>query len=233
MKRILAIVLTLGICASSTPRSASAAAPEAVAALPVVEINDGNQRVMAGDIVQINIIPGEEYSREVNVQPDGAIQMPLLGSLQVAGLTLVQLQRLLERRYSKFIDSPQITCSIKRFGGRRVAILGEISKPGFYEYRDGMRILELVSVAGGFTLDARTRSVRILRNGPKASVKLNFEDVLHGNLAKDTQLNPGDTVYIPKKTFTEGATWVNRNILPWALVTSMVASIVIATRGRR
>jgi len=184
------------------------------------------------DVISISIFPGEEYSREVTVQPDGTIAMPLIGVLQVQGLSVSELEILVQKKYSKYVSNPQVTANVKRFSGRKIAIIGEVLKPGYYDYRDGMRLLELVSTAGGLTQDARASRVIVLRPGEKESrsFSVDFSTVLAGDVTRDPLLAPGDTIHVPKQPFTTGAAWVNRNILPWALVTSMIASVIVATR---
>jgi polysaccharide biosynthesis/export protein len=207
----------------------------AVPALAQARAQDSLQdRIAPGDVILINVFPGEEYSREVTVQPDGSIQMPLIGALQVRGMSVAELQTALERRYAKFVANPQVTANIKRFTGRRVAIIGEIQKPGYYDFRDGMKLLELVSLAGGLGPDARGSRIVILRsdrNGER-SFTVNLKAVLQGDLTRDPLLLPGDTINVPKQPFTQGAAWVQRNVLPWALITSMIASILVASRRR-
>lgn len=229
MKAHLATFLSGLLAVPCSPLAAAAAA--APRELGVELIKD---RIQPGDVIQINMIPGEEYSREVTVQPDGSIAMSLIGVVQVKGLSVAELEILVQRRYSKYLSNPQVTANVRRFSGRRIAIIGEIDKPGYYDFRDGMRLLELVSLAGGLKPDARASRVKVLRPEARGSrsFSVNFQAVLDGDTTRDPLLAPGDTVNVPKQPFTTGAAWVNRNILPWALVTSMLASVVIATRRR-
>ncbi|MBI3299444.1 MAG: polysaccharide export protein [Elusimicrobia bacterium] len=190
-------------------------------------------KIQAGDSISISLFPGEEYSREVVVSPDGKIQMPLIGSVEVAGLSLRDLQERIRIKYSVYVDKPQVTANVRRFSGRRVAIIGEVGKAGYYDYRDGMKLLELISLAGGLSLDARPSRVVILRpsgSQREASFKVNLAAVLEGDLSRDPLLAPGDTIHVPKQPFTVSATWINRNILPWAIVTSLITSLMISTR---
>ncbi|MBI4052058.1 MAG: polysaccharide biosynthesis/export family protein [Elusimicrobia bacterium] len=186
-------------------------------------------RVSAGDVVSISVFPADEYSREVTVQPDGKIELPLIGSMKVGGLLSDELQKLLQQKYSKYVANAQITINVRRFAGRRVAVLGEIRTPGFYDYREGMRLLELVSLAGGVTENAKSSKVRILRikSGDDDSFTVNLKAILRGDMSRDPLLAPGDTIYISKKGFTAGASWINNNILPWATLLSIVGSAII------
>lgn len=189
-----------------------------------------NPKITPGDIVSITVYPAEEYNKEVMVQPDGKIELALLGSIAVKDLTTRQLQQLLEVRYSKYVDNPKVTVNVRHFAGRRVAVIGEIRSPGFYEYRDGMKMLELVAQAGGLADTARASKVTILREGEKDGMRVNFQAVLDGDVTRDVALRPGDTIYIPKTILNKKSTWISNNILPYLTLSTLIASLVILSR---
>jgi polysaccharide export outer membrane protein len=219
----LALMFTMG---AAGPASLWAQSNE----IPASMLKD---RIAPGDVLNINMNPGEEYSRVVTVQPDGTIQMPMIGAFAVRGMSIEELQDYLHKKYSRFLSNPQVTVNTQKFSGRRVSIIGEIKAPGFYDYRDGMRLLELVSLAGGLGPDARSTRIEILRLSPtrkSASFSVNFQAVLDGDLARDTLLAPGDTINVPKKPLSDQSAWVQRNVLPWAILVSMFATIIVATR---
>lgn len=240
----LLLALSLLWPSLAVPAAAAAAASPEDADEPIVrtapvapiesEISDETRealkdRVGAGDVVSINLFPGEEYSREVTVQPDGRIQMALIGSVMVKGLTLSELQDRIRQRYSKFLDRPQVTANIRKYTGRRVAIIGEVLHPGYFDFRDGMKLLEIVSQAGGFQTDANQGKIRILRP-TSPSLNIDFRKVLAGDLSRNPKLAPGDTIFVPQLPLTHGAGWVNRNILPWLIVITAVTGIVVSAR---
>lgn len=221
-----------GVMAAVLALQAGAAGP--AASQPTRQLDEAllRDRIVAGDVLGISVFPGEEYSREVTVQPDGKIQMPLIGTVMARGQTVESLQALLEKRLSRYLDKPQVTINVRRFSGRKISIIGEVRSPGYYDFRDGMTLLELVSLAGGLGPDARAARVKILRTGEdkSRSFTVNFQAVLDGDLSRDPLIAPGDTIFIPKQPFTEGAAWVNRNILPWATIASIIATVIVATR---
>ena len=189
-----------------------------------------NPKIAPGDIVAITVYPADEYNREVTVQPDGKIELPLLGSIDIKDVNAKQLEQLLEIRYAKYVDNPKITIAIRHFAGRRVAIIGEIRSPGFYEYRDGMKMLELVANAGGLGDTAKASRLEILRDGESKGVRFNFQAVLDGDASRDIALRPGDTVFVPKTYLNKKSTWISNNILPYLTLSTLVASLVILSR---
>jgi protein involved in polysaccharide export with SLBB domain len=109
-------------------------------------------------------------------------------------------------------------------GRARIAILGDVRSPGYYDYRDNLTMLELVSLAGGFTDTAQLTKVNILRENPlskdKKVISVNLNNILAGK-DKDVSVLGGDTIYVPKKNLA-AAGWFINNILPWLSLVSLV-----------
>ncbi len=179
--------------------------------------------IEAGDVISVNVFPAEEFSKEVTVQPDGNIEIPLLGSLKAQGLKADDLQKMLTARFSKYVSNPSITINVRKFSSNRVAVIGQILQPGYYEYREGMRLLDLVAQAGGTQDYARKDRVRIFRRlkgeDGKVSeqvIKADLEEVFSGKMDKNILLITGDIVYIPRKPYSAASRWITDNIVPWA-----------------
>lgn len=114
-------------------------------------------------------------------------------------------------------------------GRLRVAILGDVRSPGYYDYRDNLALLELISQAGGFSETAQINKVSILRPDPQKGqvvTKVDLKKILSGD-APDIKVQSGDTVYLPKKTIAS-ANWFINNILPWL---SLLSIVLIIQRG--
>ena len=179
--------------------------------------------IEAGDGISVNVFPAEEFSKEVTVQPDGNIEIPLLGSLKAQGLKADDLQKMLTARFSKYVSNPSITINVRKFSSNRVAVIGQILQPGYFEYREGMRLLDLVAQAGGTQDYARKDRVRIFRRlkGEDGKVteqviKADLEEVFSGKMDKNVLLASGDIVYIPRKPYSAASRWITDNIVPWA-----------------
>ena len=230
-KRLLLLaVFNFGIFAGGLEPLALAADKAPAKAASGTPTDAKNPRIAAGDVVSITVYPAEEYNREVTVQPDGKIELGLIGSMTVMGLTAKELQDLLESKYSKYVDTPKVTVATRHFAGRKVAIIGEIRGPGFYEYRDGMKLLELVSMAGGLSDNARSTRIGILREGAAEGTNFNFQAVLDGQLSRDMTLLPGDTIYVPKTPLNRRSTWLGNNILPWLSFGALLTSLALLAK---
>jgi polysaccharide export outer membrane protein len=199
---------------------------------------DKDYYIAAGDVINISVFPASEFSKEVTVQPDGTIDLPLLGSMKAAGMKPDELKDILTARFSKYVANPSITVSVRKFSSNRVAIIGQITTPGYYEYKEGMRLLDLVAVAGGPQDWAKTGSVRIYRHTVGAAsetqdvVPADLEGVLAGDMEKNIPLVNGDIVYIPRKNYSKAAKWITDNFVPWAtLFTFGVTAAIVARKN--
>jgi polysaccharide biosynthesis/export protein len=104
------------------------------------------------DQLAIVIFGQDNLSRDLRVSGQGEISMPLVGVVKVAGMTPQEVQKRLEELYSAhFLVNPQITVTVKEIRHQRVAVTGAVAKPGSYEIIGPRTLLEVLSLAGGFS----------------------------------------------------------------------------------
>jgi polysaccharide export outer membrane protein len=194
-----------------------------VFAIDLPKADDKTYFIEPGDVININVYPAEEFSKEVTVQPDGNIEIPLLGAIKAQGLKADDLQKILTARFSKYVSNPNIAINVRKFASSRVAVIGQVNSPGYYEYREGMRLLDLVAQAGGTMDYARRDQVRVFRKQKSEDgkvteqvIKADLEEVFAGGMDKNIPLASGDIVYIPRKPYSTAAKWITDNFLPWA-----------------
>ena len=99
------------------------------------------------DISTVITTPGGKYI----VRPDGKLSFPLIGEVDITGLTIAQFTKNLEQRLSEYLVDPKITVNIAQLGTTRVYVLGEVNKPGLYELNKSHKLLDAigdVSLAG-------------------------------------------------------------------------------------
>ncbi len=191
------------------------------------------RRIAPGDTLTIDVSPAKEYSRDAIVQPDGSIEMLMIGAVHVAGLTAEQARAVLIKKLSVYVSNPKVNVSTRVFSSRFVIIAGEINLAGTYEYKDDMRIMDLIMKAGGPKDGAKLKSVKIFRKEGDRTARLivnDFEKVLEGDFTGNLQLKPMDTVYVQTKSFTKSARWLNDNIIPWVVLFTFGITIAVVTR---
>ncbi len=153
------------------------------------------------DVIEVLVWKNPDLSRVVNVRPDGKISLPLIGDVQAAGLTTSQLtEQITERLKEYYQQPPEVSVIVREVNSYSIYISGEISKPGRYVVKRGTTFLQAITLAGGFTPFASTSKVLLLRRnneGKEIAVRLNYDEIVGGNLQNNIILKPGDTIVVP------------------------------------
>lgn len=153
------------------------------------------------DILFVAVWQNPDLTQDAIVRPDGQISFPLIGDIQASGRTVSQLDHEVTYRLKEFIRQPEVSISIKKLGGNKVMVLGEVSKPGVYAVTGSKTILEAISLAGGFTKNSVASSVILIRGGfenPQAQ-RLDLSKALAGRPRLNVALLREDIVFVPKK----------------------------------
>ena len=131
-----------------------------------------------------------------NVNTEGLIQFPLLGTFKVAGLTEDKAREALTRRLAKFIKDPQITLRVQAYRAGRVYVDGEVRIPGLQAINDiPMTLPEAISRAGGLTPTADRATVAITRKEITTVISMPQLAMLGVNPTR-ILLAPGDLVRV-------------------------------------
>jgi polysaccharide export outer membrane protein len=142
----------------------------------------------------------------VRVSSQGNINYPLLGSVQVGGLTVSETETKLKEQLGRnFLVNPQVNVLIDRANSRRVFVLGQAKAPGAIEIQadEGLTVVQAIARAGGFTDIAATDRVNILRtgqDGTQLKIVVNVAAIIKGQ-SKDFPLKPDDVVSVPETIF--------------------------------
>ncbi|MGB4704251.1 MAG: polysaccharide biosynthesis/export family protein, partial [Candidatus Saccharicenans sp.] len=152
------------------------------------------------DLLEIKVFELPEFDHTVRVSEDGSITLPLLGNVQVRGLTKEKLEQRLAELLEKYVKNAQVSVFIKEYQSSRVAIIGAVEKPGMYELVGRQTLLQMISQAGGFKENA-ANEIYILREGEggvTASISIDLEDLLlNGNQRLNIPLQPNDVINVP------------------------------------
>ena len=144
----LTLVAALGL-ALAAPARGQEAAPPATAPSPVAA---PDYRVGPGDVLEVTVFGNEDLSRTSTVQTSGVIALPLLGEVEVAGLTLPEVQRKLTTLLARdFLVNPQVEVKVKEYQSQFVSVVGEVNSPGHKPLRGKTRLIDILVEAGGFT----------------------------------------------------------------------------------
>ncbi|MGD0323659.1 MAG: polysaccharide biosynthesis/export family protein [Terriglobia bacterium] len=162
---------------------------------------DDDYIIGPSDVLAINVWKDAELSRTVPVRPDGKISFPLIGELQVSGLTALKVQRMVAERLKEYISDPEVAVIVQDVKSRTFAVLGKVAKPGSYELGKPTTVLEAIAIAGGFLDFAKASKVYIIRprgNGSSDTLHFDYKKVIKGhNPEQNVELKSGDTIIVP------------------------------------
>ena len=152
------------------------------------------------DILEISVWKEPELSKPITVRPDGKISMPLVGELQAAGKTPLQLEGDIKEKLLKYITDPEVVVIVQKINSENFNIVGMVSRPGSYPLTVTTRVMDAIATAGGLKDFAKKKSIHILRenpNGTESRFTFNYEAFVNGKHPQENiRLQPGDTVVV-------------------------------------
>jgi polysaccharide biosynthesis/export protein len=148
-----------------------------------------------------------EFNQTVTVQPDGYVALKGVGDVQVAGLTIPQLNDVLRKEYGKFLHDPSVAVVLKNFERPYFVASGRVARPGRYDLRGDTTVSQAIAVAGGFLDSAKNSQVVLFRRvseGWAETQLLDMKKMLNSrNLAEDLHLRPGDMIFVPQNRLSK------------------------------
>jgi polysaccharide export outer membrane protein len=163
-----------------------------------------------GDLLKITVYDNPDLTNEVRVSGEGKITVPLIGEVQVKSLTATEIGRKLAALFADgYIRNPQVSVFILEYKSKKVTVLGEFTKPGLIEMRGNSTLMEVISSAGGITVNAG-ETLYIQRNIIKGGTDRKDDITMPVDLVKlleggDIKLNvpvlDGDSIYVPRAAF--------------------------------
>jgi polysaccharide export outer membrane protein len=172
------------------------------------------------DLLEVTFFGNDELGREVRVNGIGEISLPLVGAVQVTGLSPQDVESKIAKLYKegRIIRQPQISVSVKEFRHQRVMVTGAVANPGSYEVIGPRTLLEMLGKAGGLVdkpemkagdlvYVARNQNAPAMLKSGKATreqsadqetLVINLRRLLSGNaLDLNITIKNGDVIYVP------------------------------------
>jgi polysaccharide export outer membrane protein len=188
----------------------SAAAGSAKTTLPV-NLREGYQ-IGPGDVIAVFVFDHPELAMPEDtgvtspgflVQPDGALNYPIIGVVNAQGMSVEALRAEIAERLSEFMPNPQVNVRVSAYNSQRVVVGGEVEHPNTQSVQDvPLTLLEAVNGAGGIGQSGDARSVTVRRGGKNYTVDL--DAFLSEGLARNNpDLVGGDVVFVPRRKLRE------------------------------
>lgn len=156
------------------------------------------------DVLKITVYDHADLDVVSRVSADGSVQIPLVGSVTLAGLTLKQaITEIQAQLMDGFLVNPQVTIFIEEYRSKKVMVIGHVIEPGVYELKGPTPLLELLSLAGGLRENAGDIATitRKSSNGEAAQqiLQIDLKRLLEtGDQALNVQIMDKDSVFIAK-----------------------------------
>ena len=152
------------------------------------------------DVFEVRVYNEDKLTGVFRVSPEGTIDFPLVGIVQVAGLTPRALEQVIQTRLADgYIRRPHVTVYVREYNSKKIFVLGEVEKPGTFAFQERMNIVQAITMAGGFkdsALRDETVVTRIIQ-GAERRFAVPVSAISDG-LARNFPLFPGDIVFVPQ-----------------------------------
>lgn len=180
-------------------------------------------RLGPNDVLTVSVYDSPEFSQEsLLVQPDGNITLAPFGSIDVAGLTIDELQQDVTSRLKFYLNDPKVTVKLDRTKPFQIYVTGGVLRPGYYEMVTDVSRIQMVNssvgahpgvlverklpllsnvlvAAGGLSYDADLEHIKVRNRFDGSSFEINVLDLVkNGNTEQDLFLIAGDSVEVPK-----------------------------------
>ncbi|MBN2494771.1 MAG: polysaccharide export protein [Deltaproteobacteria bacterium] len=153
-----------------------------------------------GDVFEVKVYDEKELSGIYRVSSAGSIQFPLIGMIDLNGLTSSDAAvKIRDKLAEKYLRNPQVSIFIREYNSKKISVFGQVTKPGTFQYEDGLTVIQAVSMAGGFTKMAAKNDTNVTRivDGAEKRFSIPVEAIAQSR-AKNFYLEPGDIVYVPE-----------------------------------
>lgn len=142
-----------------------------------------------GDQIKVTVFGHDDLSGQFQIGGNGRVSLPLIGEINASGLTVGQVeQEVVGKLKPDYLKNPQVSVEVLNY--RPFYILGEVNQPGSYPYVNGMRVINAVALAGGYTYRADEDDLWVTR-----------AEGSRERAGPTTQVFPGDVIEVPERFF--------------------------------
>jgi len=186
--------------AKSTARSTADLIP-AVIGIPPDPGASGVHHIAAGDVLAVDVFQVEELSTEERVTDSGLIVMPLIGAIDLSGLTTEDAESKIAAALQKdYLQDPQVNIFVKEYANMRITVGGAVKKPGIFPLTGPTTLLQAIAQAEGVTNLANEKEVIIFRTNAANAINayvVDIKEIQQGHL-RDPVLASNDKIVVPK-----------------------------------
>ena len=183
----------------------SSPAPAAAGPVAPVISAPSNYHLSTDDQIGVEVFGEDDLRTAARLNADGAVSLPLLGSIKLAGLTLNQAAAKLTELYGRdYLMNPKVNVMLIAYAKRRFTVLGQVNRPGSYEMPEGspsgIDLLEAIAIAGGYTRIAAPERISVKRR--EQIMRVDAKKLARrGGSSGLFRVEPGDTITVGESIF--------------------------------
>jgi polysaccharide export outer membrane protein len=166
-----------------------------------------------GDSIDISVWRHEDLNMQIKISPDGAISYPLIGRMDIAGMTYPELMGVLTEQIGAYYVDPQVSINILEVSSMKVYVLGYVRSPSVQQIESELDVVGALTKAGWITADSRTNNILLIRGGLEKPelFTIDLDQLLAtGDVRQNVPLQKGDILYVPPKTIVNVETFFRR-----------------------
>ncbi len=158
-----------------------------------------DQNLGPGDLLRISVLGYADMTAEVRVSQSGKISYPLIGEVDVAGAPARTAETRIKQKLidGGFIRDPQVSVLVTEYESQKVAVLGQVAKPGKYAPASSSRALDFLAVAGDVLNETAADHATVMRKDG-AREEIDLHALFEGDPTQNLLIHGGDAIYVPK-----------------------------------
>jgi len=166
-----------------------------IAAQPAAAVDPNAYKIGAEDVLEVRVWREPELSGQVRVRPDGKVTLPLVGDVQAAGLTPLELQKRATEAFAQILNTPQVIVSVLSVQSKKYFVSGQVERSGPFPLITPTTVLQALSMCG-FREWAKKGKIVVMRG--QYRLRFNYDQVIKGkNPGQNILLEDGDHIFVP------------------------------------
>ena len=192
----------------------------AVIGIPADPGPERTYRIGPYDLLKIDVFQVPDLSSQVRVDDKGLAVMPLIGAVQVGGLTPQEAEQTIANKLAEqYLQNPQVRIFVSEYASQKVTVIGVVKKPGVFPVAGRTTLMQAIALAGGLDDVAKKSEIVIFRKQPNGSVNAYVVDMAaieEGKLT-DPVIVGDDRIVVPKSGAAVLSKAIGNVLSGWAI----------------
>lgn len=166
---------------------------------------EGAYKVGRRDVLKITVPGNPEFSLESTISEKGTLNYPILGELEVQGLTVSEIADKIRAGLveGKLLVQPTVSVEVKEYLSQQVTVLGEVKTTGKYPLKGSERLLDVIAEAGGLTAQAGEIQISRATVGEARNIVIKSSEILTDTVRNNPLLVSGDVIFVRPREISQ------------------------------